>query len=318
MPVTAATAPTVAVDPGTQEVFRLARAAAAGRISVLIVGETGVGKERVAELVHTASARSAGPFTRLNCAAIPENLFESTLFGAERGAFTGATAAKAGALEATDGGTLFLDEVSEIPLACQAKLLRALESGEVLRVGSFSPRTVDVRYVAATNRDPAELVSEGGFREDLLYRLNGLTIRVPPLRERPLDLEPLAQQMLAELSGGRQGKLSDAVLQRLRQYSWPGNVRQLRNVVERAVLMAGGQPVGVEHLPVELEIDAAGAPPSTSLRADLGSLERARIIEALEACGGNQTRAAQMLGMPRRTLVSRIEAHGIPRPRKGK
>jgi transcriptional regulator with PAS, ATPase and Fis domain len=307
----------VAVDPKTREAFELARAAGAGRISVLVLGETGVGKEVVAEVVHQTSSRSAGPFTRLNCAAIPENLFESTLFGHERGAFTGAGPGRPGAIEATDGGTLFLDEVGEIPLTSQAKLLRALESGETMRVGSFQPRRVDVRFVAATNRDLGELVGSGRFREDLLYRLNGLTIHVPPLRERRSDILPLAARFLFELSGLDESAIAEDTKRALIDYAWPGNVRELRNVLERALLVSRGGPLQVEHLPEALRSapDAASAAPR-SLRTDLGSIERQRIIEALEQCGGNQTQAAKLLGMPRRTLVSRIEAYGLPRPRR--
>jgi DNA-binding NtrC family response regulator len=280
---------------------------------VLVLGETGVGKEVVAELVHRSSARSAGPFTRLNCAAIPENLFESTLFGHERGAFTGAGGARDGALEATDGGTLFLDEVGEIPLGCQAKLLRAIETGEVLRVGSFRPRVVDVRVVAATNRDLMELTHTGRFRADLLYRLDGITIRVPSLRERPADIVPLTERFLLELGGLDEKSLADDVKRALVAYSWPGNVRQLRNVLERALILSRGAPLRVDHLPTEL---GSARDEPRSLQSDLDSIERKRIVEALDRCGGNQTQAAKLLGMPRRTLVSRIESYGLPRPRR--
>jgi len=313
----------VAEDLATRRVLELVERVAPSTITVLLLGETGVGKEVVAEALHAASGRS-GRFVKLNCAAISPALLEGELFGHERGAFTGADRARPGLVETADHGTLLLDEVGELPLELQAKLLRVLEEREVLRVGGREARRVDVRFVAATHRDLREAAERGTFRRDLYYRLNGVAIEVPALRARPADVMPLAMRFLAPT-----GKvLSERTLSILLAYAWPGNVRELRNAVERAALLAGPSPlVEPEHLPPEiLDYVAHGSlPPSDSpprpedpgAPADPESLsERDRILWALEECAGNQTRAAKLLGISRRTLVTRLGEHGIRRPRK--
>ena len=353
-----------AVDPATVAVFELAATGAPTMLTVLILGETGVGKELVAEHIHATSERSKGPFLRLNCAALAETLLEGELFGSERGAFTGASQTRVGLLESSDKGTIFLDEVGELSLSTQAKMLRFLESGEILRLGSTRPRVVDVRVISATNREPAS----GTTRSDFFFRLNGVTIHVPPLRARPADLLPLARQF-ARRAGALLGRpppmLSEATERVLIAHSWPGNIRELRKVMERAVVLSRGGLIEPQHLmlssalepnailaPVRSAIHAqdlersaleretprsqpvvsanhvgdapapasSGEPvncmPSSSLRTELESLERGRILECLQQCGGNQSRAAKMLGITRRVLLSRLDAYGIIRPRK--
>ncbi len=342
--------PAVLLDPEMRRVYDLAARAAASDISVLILGETGVGKEVMAETVHRRSPRAEFPFLRLNCAALPESLLEGELFGHERGAFTGAHAAKAGLLESTDRGTVFLDEIGELPLGTQAKLLRVLEERTVIRLGATKPRHIDVRFVTATNRDLGREVRAGRFRGDLYYRISGLVVRIPPLRQRRAELRPLAQHFLREFcarSGKPPPRLSAAASEMLYNYDWPGNVRELRNVMERAALLASEGEVRQEHVLLEpfsedeapdlddfdaitkvttvLEPGAAAAPapaspapaaPPSESESQRGS-ERDRIIRALEACGGNQTRAAKMLGISRRTLINRLEEFQLPRPKKG-
>ncbi|HVX97432.1 MAG TPA: sigma 54-interacting transcriptional regulator [Polyangia bacterium] len=316
-------------DPAMQKLFAMIERVAVGTISVLVLGETGVGKEVVARAVHAASPRHDQPFVGINCAAMSETLIESELFGHEAGAFTGARAAKLGLIESAHRGTLLLDEVGELPLSTQVKLLRVLETREVLRIGGVTPRPVDLRVVAATNRNLAAAVARGTFREDLLFRLNGVTLSVPPLRERKAEIEPLARQFVAAMSAqlGRPApRLHEATLELLLQHSWPGNVRELRNVLERAVLLCADDAILPEDLPAELQradgetpIFAArdgaqaGAPESTAEPAVPG--ERERIVAALDACAGNQTRASEMLKMPRRTLDKRLRQYDIPRPR---
>ena len=304
--------------------YALAARAAAGTIGVVILGETGVGKDVLARWIHDASPRAARPFVSVNCAALSESLLESELFGHERGAFTGAAQAKEGLLETAPGGTVFLDEVGELPAATQAKLLRVIEAREVLRVGGVRPRKIDVRFVAATNRDLEADVARGSFRRDLYFRLNGMTLVVPPLRERPADVPLLARRFVAALAAGaghrRVPAISAAALARLAAHAWPGNVRELRNVVERALLLCDGPAITEAHLPPEvLSVVAAppGAPsasraPSTAVPE--GS-ERARILGALAACAGNQSRAAKKLGISRKVLIARLDAYGVARPR---
>ncbi len=311
--------------PAMRDLYRLLERVAQGQIAVLLLGETGVGKEVLADALHRASPRKSAPFVRLNCAALSESLLESELFGHEKGAFTGAEQAKAGLMETASGGTLFLDEVGELPLASQAKLLRALEQKQILRLGSLTARPVDVRIVAATNRDLEAEIAGGRFRRDLFYRLAGVTLQVPPLRERTVEIEPLGRRFLeqaAQALGARvTPRLSSEALARLEAYEWPGNIRELRNMMERAALLAD-DTVETTHLPLD-KLDASTwrqtAPPARS--EDLAALpdeERAareRITAALEKCAGNQTRAAELLGVSRQTLNKWLARYRLPRPR---
>jgi DNA-binding NtrC family response regulator len=297
---------------------RVIERVAAGTISVLLLGETGVGKEVMAERLHKLSPRAKKPFLQLNCGALPENLLESELFGHVKGAFTGALQNKPGLLETAQGGTVFLDEVGELPPAIQVKLLRVLEARQVQAIGGLSPRAIDVRFIAATNRDlPAE-VARGAFRQDLYFRLNGISLTIPPLRERVSEIDGLAAQFLAQAlaqsTPPRALKLSSEVLAGLRRYAWPGNVRELRNVIERAVLLCAGDVIELEHLslPASSPLDPLRAQP----QAVASSPERQRILDALAEAAGNQKLAAQKLGISRGTLVSRLDEYGIPRPRK--
>jgi DNA-binding NtrC family response regulator len=316
---------------------------ASGIINVLIVGETGVGKEVTARAIHERSPRASKRLMAINCAALPEALLESELFGHERGAFTGALQAKVGLLEAAEGGTVFLDEAGEMPLAFQAKLLRVLDQREVFRVGSVTPRTIDVRFIAATNRDLAGEIARGTFRQDLYFRLNGILLAIPPLRERVEEIMPLARTFVSKAcrQGGRarEPKISGQAASLLEGYEWPGNVRELRNVLERAVLLCSGDEIRLEHLPGEKMVPVLPARPSmppmssrdgdafefnepptqTSLRTALpahGADDRERVLAALEECAGNQTHAAKLLGVSRGTLIARIKEYDIPRPRK--
>jgi DNA-binding NtrC family response regulator len=317
------------LDPVMKELERTVMRVAQVNLNVLVLGETGAGKDVIASMLHEFSARSSQPFVGLNCASLPDQLLESELFGYERGAFTGAIKSKPGLLEAADGGTLFLDEIGDLPAPLQAKLLRVIESRELTRLGGVTPRTVDVRLVAATNCDLETSVAAGRFRRDLYYRLNGVSLRVPPLRERPGEIEPLArlfQESACDRFGSTSVPFSAAALQAMTLHSWPGNVRELRNAVERAVVLA-------EHAIEPEHLGLASAPsPHTLFPADssagasqrfwdgtpeLGpdAAERERIARALEACAGNQSRAAKLLQVPRRTLIRRIAQLGLPRPR---
>jgi len=313
----------VVEDAAMERLYRLGELVAKSTISVILLGETGAGKEVLAEMIHRKSPRARGPFVRLNCAALPDNLLESELFGYERGAFTGAVSPKPGLLEAAHGGTVFLDEVGELPLATQAKLLRVLESGEVSRLGSLKPRPIDVRFLSATNRDLDAIVASGTFRQDLYYRLNGISIHVPPLRERKAEIRAFARAFLRDASkkGGRaEPVLSPGALAKLEAHTWPGNVRELRNVIERAVLLCQGETIGPDHVMLGPTAgpprDPTLPPSSRSAVASAADDEKQRIIDALERCGGNQKEAAKVLGISRRTLVYRLDAYGLPRPRK--
>jgi two-component system, NtrC family, response regulator AtoC len=342
-PVAAITASGFVVeDRAMIQLRRVIDRVAGGTLSVLLLGETGVGKEVLAELVHRRSPRGARPFLRLNCAAVTESLLESELFGHERGSFTGALATKLGLLETANGGTVFLDEIGEISPALQVKLLRVLEDRMVTRVGALKSTPIDVRFVAATNRDLEHEIASGRFRQDLYYRLAGITLVIPPLRERVGEIVPLVQSFIANASTGSGSKpqIGRDALALLEAYSWPGNIRELRNVVERAVLLCGGDTIRPEHLPVEKMQATYPAfrtgPARPTLDPELGRLdepgepgrprgldalypgdaERDRIIAALEVCRGNQTKAAAILGMSRRTLIYRLERYALPRPRK--
>jgi DNA-binding NtrC family response regulator len=327
--------PAPATDGVMARTQRLIELVAASSLSVLITGETGVGKEIAARQVHDASPRRARPFVAINCAALPEALLESELFGHEKGAFTGASAAKPGLIEAADRGTLFLDEVGDMPAAAQSKLLRVLESREVRRLGALAARAVDVRFIAATHRDLSSRVAQGAFREDLFYRLNVASVWIPPLRERRSEIAPLCALFAAGVAlalGRLPPRLDPAALAILEAHPWPGNVRQLRNVIERAVVVCEGGAIGIEHLANEVLADSgppAATPPATAvpsgevaavaadLQSQLAEIERRRILTALDRCAGHQGRAAEALGISRRTLINRMEAYGLPRPRKG-
>ena len=292
-----------------QRVERLVRLVAAGNIHVLVTGETGVGKELIAERIHKASRRAAGPFVRVEAAMLSEDILETELFG---------QGDKAGLFEQANGGTFFLDEVAELPLGTQSKLLRVLERGEVVRVGSAEPRKTDLRFIAATNRDLRALVGEGVFREDLYFRLNGITIEVPPLRDRREQIGELARVLLSKAAaeaGRPELELSAEAVARLESYEWPGNVRELKNAIDRAVLLSSGEAIDPMVLPAGEHVGDAAA--GARLRNDLAAFERQRIVEALEKCAGNQTKAAQLLGISRRTLVSRLGEYNLPRPRGG-
>ncbi len=319
-------------DPTIEGVPPFVRDVAATRTSVLILGETGVGKDVLAESLHALSGR-AGAMARINCAALAEPLIESELFGHERGAFTGAAATKVGLLETAEGGTVFLDEVGELPIGTQAKLLRAIEAREVVRLGATRPIKIDVRFVAATNRDLPTEIAARRFRQDLYYRLDGIALVIPPLRERRARIVPLAMRFLAEACAqlGRPPlALSLPLAAALEAQPWPGNVRELRAVLERAVLLARGGELGVRHLaiapiavaPAAVSPAAAVAPavaddPAAAFLAALSPAERderQRVVDALARCGGNQSRAAQLLGVSRSTLVNRIKQYRIARP----
>ena len=316
------------IDPAMQTLYSEAARVARANINVLLLGETGVGKEVMARAIHAHSARKGGPFLGVNCAAFTESLFESEVFGSEKGAFTGALG-RAGLFEAAQGGTLFLDEIGELPLATQAKLLRVLEDRAVMRLGSTRPRAIDVRFVAATNRDVEADSRQGRLRPDLYFRLNGVSLIIPPLRERPSEIEALATIFLSaacrDMERACPPAISPATLDLLQRYTWPGNVRELRNIMERAAVMCTENTIRAEHLPPSLlaavrtdPLQPSSPPrdprdrPST-LHAEMKAIEQNRILDAIEECGGNQSEAARRLGMPRRTLVSRLAALGLTR-----
>jgi DNA-binding NtrC family response regulator len=353
----------IVADPVMLSLYRLVERIASSDISVLILGETGVGKEVFAGAVHRSSPRASGPFVQLNCAALSETLLESELFGHEKGAFTGAVAAKAGLLESANGGTVLLDEIGDMPMTVQAKLLRVLEERRVRRLGSVKPRSIDVRFLAATNRD-LEL-DEMRFRRDLYFRLNGVTVMIPPLRERISEIEPLARSIATRAAAQNSRptpEFTPEAIELLCAYSWPGNVRELRNIVERAVLLSDGAPIAREHLPAEkmrgtivatvsrgpargTQERRSGSHPVATPPPDLapgpaptpppeppsldpsppaappryagkGPDEMQRILAALERARGNQTKAAELLGISRRTLINRLDEYGFARPRK--
>ena len=326
----------ILVDPAMQELHGLAKDVAKSNINVLIVGETGTGKEILAEVVHRASPRAQGNFLSLNCAALAENLVEAELFGYEKGAFTGATQAKPGLLETAPAGTVFLDEIGELSLSLQAKLLRVIETRTLMRVGGVTKRTVDVRFVSATNRNLAQAIESGGFRKDLYFRLNGLTLAIPPLRERPVEIEPFGRRFAGEMArdlGRSTPEISADALALLCSYAWPGNIRELRNVIHRAVLLCRSGPVITsDHLPRELMEATFPAPQptpagsygqtplshlsSTQSSPALEPEEKRRILDVLEKTAGNQTAAARLLGMGRTAFVARLNQYGISRPRK--
>ncbi|MBI3372196.1 MAG: sigma-54-dependent Fis family transcriptional regulator [Betaproteobacteria bacterium] len=289
--------------------------ASAGRVPVLIRGESGTGKERIAQAIHSLSPRAGGPWVTLNCSALAEGLLESEMFGHEKGAFTDAKSMKRGLLELADGGTLFLDEIGDMAPALQPKLLRAIETQTFRRVGGQKEVQVDVRFVAATNRDLDAMVRAGAFREDLYYRLNVGSIDVPPLRARREDVLPLARRFIAEAArvmGLPEPGLAADTHSLLAAYAWPGNVRELRNVMERALILSAGAPIRPAHLPREVsaassEREGAGADPGL---VALDEVEKRHIRRVLEACAGNKTQAAKLLGISRLTLRNKVADYG--------
>jgi DNA-binding NtrC family response regulator len=277
--------------------------------TVMLTGKSGTGKELAARMIHELSSRSKGPFIAVNCAAIPETLLESELFGHEKGAFTGAQGRKRGRFELAEKGTIFLDEIGEMPPSMQSKLLRVIEERQLVRVGGVDTVDIDVRLVAATNQNLKELVKTGGFREDLYFRLNVFPIVLPNLSERGGDILELADFFLAK-QGYRHGNLNGEAKALLRKYDWPGNIRELRNVLERAVILAGVDPITVEDIAIEFD-DAPLVGASGASAEGLEATEKSMILEALEKSGGNKTEAAALLRITRRRLYSRMKVHGL-------
>ncbi len=325
----------VSQSQAMNEAIRLVERVAPSEASVLITGESGTGKELIAQAIHRLSNRASGSFIDLNCAAFQETLLESELFGYEAGAFSGAKARKLGLIELADGGTLFLDEVTELPASLQAKLLRAIETRTFFRVGGVRKVEVNVRIVAATNRNLDSVVGDGTFRADLLYRINSFQIHLAPLRERPEDIEPLMHHMLKQLSGATPPEVTGDTLARLRAYSWPGNVRQLRNCLERAILLSNEGRITPNELPPEVArslngampfitvpsasvVSSAGAEASAPMEAiglpgsgSLRDVEKQQIIAALEQTGWHRGKAAEMLGISPSTLYRRLRDYNL-------
>jgi DNA-binding NtrC family response regulator len=299
----------VAESASMRETLRAVRRAAPADITVLLLGESGTGKEVLARLLHAWGARPAGPWIAVNCGAVPPALFESHLFGHERGAFTGADARRAGCLEAAHGGTLFLDEIGELPPEVQPKLLRALESGAFRRVGGAEELRSDARIVAATNRDLEAEVAAGRFREDLYYRVSAFPVRIAPLRDRRDDILPLAAHFLR----GSHRRLSPAAERLVAAHDWPGNARELRNALERAAILSTGAVILPGDLPPAVARPRADADPARGgvLVGDMEAIRRQAILEALEKTGGNKTRAAELLGISRRSLVYKLRSYGM-------
>ena len=304
-------------SPALRMVLAQIEAVAKTNATVLVTGESGVGKELVARAIHGASARADAPLVKVNCASIPENLFESEFFGHRKGAFTGAVRDRVGRFRLAHRGTLFLDEVGEIPLDLQSKLLRVLQEQEFERVGDDQTQKVDVRIVAATNRDLRKEVAEGRFREDLFYRLGVFPIAVPPLRERPEDVLPLAlhfREHAANELNVERPEVPKAVARRLQGYAWPGNIRELQHVMERAVILAGGRPLRVEMLSIPTGEGGARSPAASSTSADVGEDEAKNLRSTLERNDWNVQRSARALGLSRQALYRRLEKLGIRRP----
>jgi DNA-binding NtrC family response regulator len=304
-------------SPAMEELFDLVRQVAPTRATVLLQGESGTGKELVAHAIHRLSPRAANPFVAVHCAALSQNLLESELFGHEKGAFTGAAERRRGRFELAEGGTLFLDEISEVDAATQVKLLRVLEERAFERVGGQETLQADIRLISATNRDLARLVSENKFRQDLYFRLNVVTLTLPPLRERAEDIPLLVRhfaKVYAEENGKTIEEITPEAMNLLASFSWPGNVRELRNAVERMVVMARSNKLTVRDLPPAIRGGAAGAAPAAAASLTAGTLEdvsRQAILAALRAQKDNRTRAARQLGISRRTLHRKLREYGL-------
>jgi DNA-binding NtrC family response regulator len=298
----------ITANPSMHEVLRVVDRVAPTDSSVLILGESGTGKELVARALHERSPRAAQAFVPIHCGALPREVLESELFGHEKGAFTGAVNAKPGLIELADGGTLFLDEIGEMEPDSQVKLLRVLESRAFFRVGGTRPRTVDMRLVAATNRDLAEAIKVNEFRQDLYYRINTITVSVPPLRERREDIRLLAEHFLEQTSVYGRKRLSSAVLEHLERYEWPGNVRELQHAIQRAVILGTGDEIKVEDLPADVR---GGPAPVAPASGSLEEVERLHIIATLRQVGGHRAKAATLLGIDPKTLYRKILGYGI-------
>jgi DNA-binding NtrC family response regulator len=297
-------------SPAMQEVFRLIERAGPSGRAILILGESGTGKELVARALHRSSPRADKPMVVINCAALPETLLESELFGHEKGAFTGAVSSKAGLFEVADGGTLFIDEIGELPGPLQAKLLRVLEDGSMRRIGSVQERRVNVRLLAATNRNLAEEVEAKRFREDLFYRINVMSLELPPLRERKGDIALLVEHFL-----GPGWEIEPQALECMERYRWPGNVRQLINAIERAKILSDSETIRLKDLPREVT-EVVTSPPTSSIVSyddvdDLAAIQRSKVVEVLRRESGNKSRAARALGVDRRKLYRLLEKYAI-------
>src|SRR5688572_3990838 len=316
----------IAESPQMKEILRLVRRVAPSETSVLITGESGTGKELVAQAIHRLSKRADRPFIDLNCAALQDTLLESELFGYEAGAFSGARGRKLGLFELADGGTLFLDEIMEMPSQLQSKLLRALETRSFFRVGGVKKVEVNVRLIAATNRDPKTALAEGIFRADLMYRINSFEVFIPPLRERKEDIEPLAQHLLRQVAGAGKLDLPQPVLEALTAFSWTGNVRQLRNCLERAALLADNGRITVKELPPEVLLRnetpnvsvSFGSPKASGVNSfqntsptNLRESEKQQIINALERTGWHRGKTAELLGISPSTLYRRLREYDL-------
>lgn len=303
----------IAESASIRAVFHEALRAARTDVTTLLLGESGTGKEVIARYLHQHSTRSHAPFVAVNCAALPENLIESELFGHEKGAFTGAVSTRTGRFEEASSGTLLLDEIGEMPLSLQPKLLRVLEDRNIRRVGGTREIPVNVRIISATNRDLEEDARQGRFREDLLYRLNVYTIQIPPLRERRDDILPLADRFLAE-QGMRDKRFSPAAQRLLLDYAWQGNVRELRNAVIRSAIISHGSLILPEDLPESIRAVKTAAEEDTVasvLVGDMEAIQKKAILEALEKTGGNKTQAARLLGISRRNLIYKLRSYGM-------
>jgi two-component system response regulator HydG len=307
-------------SPAFQRMLELVARVAPSEASVLLQGESGSGKELVAQAVHDASKRADRPFVAVDCSGLPDMLFESELFGHEKGAFTGAVVRKTGLVEAASGGTLFLDELGDIPLSMQVKLLRLLETGTYRRVGSTELRRADIRLVSATHRPLKQMVAEGRFRQDLYYRLNAFPIIVPPLRERREDLPLLVESLLARVAPGRRFVMAPAAMRALQAYAFPGNVRELRNVLERASLLCDGEEIGTQHLDQEVcavcagparNVQADGQPADGEAAVDLEEAQRQVLARVVRNHTGSRQELARKLGISERTLYRRLRALGI-------